>query len=74
MLTGDESVTSGNAFVGGYSILTNLTEAQQSLGTLIVVQIQEDHAQLLSYYYRLLSARRRIVVSVDGQRTFGAVW
>lgn len=32
MLTGDETVTSGNAFVGGYSILSNLTEAQQNLG------------------------------------------
>lgn len=33
MLTGDESVTFGNAFVGGFSILSNLTEAQQNLGS-----------------------------------------
>ena len=32
MLTGDLSVTSGNAFVGGHSILSNLKEAQQNLG------------------------------------------
>jgi len=32
MLTGDETVTAGNAFVGGYSILSNLSEAQQNLG------------------------------------------
>lgn len=33
MLTGDETVTSGNAFVGGHSILSDLREAQQSLGS-----------------------------------------
>ncbi|KAK4029566.1 hypothetical protein OUZ56_022545 [Daphnia magna] len=32
MLTGDETVTNGNAFVGGSSILTDLSEAQQNLG------------------------------------------
>lgn len=32
MLTGDEMVTSGNAFVGGYNILTELSKAQQNLG------------------------------------------
>lgn len=32
MLTGDETVTSGNAFVGGYSIISHLTDAQQNLG------------------------------------------
>jgi len=32
MLTGDETVTSGNAFVGGFSVLSNLREAQQNLG------------------------------------------
>ncbi|XP_059350163.1 phospholipid-transporting ATPase ABCA1-like [Daphnia carinata] len=32
MLTGDETVTSGNAFVGGHSILSDLREAQQNLG------------------------------------------
>jgi ABC-type multidrug transport system ATPase subunit len=37
MLTGDETVTCGNAFVGGYSILSNLTEAQQNLGRLFVI-------------------------------------
>ena len=32
MLTGDETVTSGNAFVGGFSVLSDLTKAQQNLG------------------------------------------
>lgn len=35
MLTGDETVTSGNAFVGGSSVITNLSEAQQNLGWFI---------------------------------------
>jgi ATP-binding cassette subfamily A (ABC1) protein 1 len=37
MLTGDETVTNGNALVGGYSILSNLREAQQNLGKPLVV-------------------------------------
>jgi len=32
MLTGDESVTSGDAFIGKYSILSHLSDAQQNLG------------------------------------------
>ena len=36
MLTGDESVTSGQAYVGGYSILSELDQAQQNLGNYFV--------------------------------------
>jgi len=32
MLTGDETVTSGEAYVGGHSILSELDQAQQNLG------------------------------------------
>ena len=36
MLTGDETVTSGNAFVGSHSILSNLSQAQQNLGWFLI--------------------------------------
>lgn len=32
MLTGDESVTDGEAYVGGHSVLSELDQAQQNLG------------------------------------------
>ena len=62
MLTGDETVTSGNAFVGGYSILSNLTEAQQNLGMPLKRFVSKSliHINLMN---RLLPSRRRSTIA-----------
>jgi len=54
MLTGDESVTSGQAYVGGYSILSELDQAQQNLGycpqedALLSLLTGTEHLQLFA--------------------------
>lgn len=68
MLTGDETVTSGNAFVGGFSILTNLSQARQNLGSTL------NNSNLFSYLilfhlFRLLSARRRSFAAFNWRGT-----
>ena len=54
MLTGDEAVTRGNAYVGGHSILTELQQARQNLGycpqedALLSLLTGTEHLQLFA--------------------------
>lgn len=73
MLTGDESVTEGDAFVGGHSILTDLDRARQNLGycpqedALLPLLTGVEHLQLFA---RL----RGISPSKVNQVTFHAIF
>ncbi|MBN3289285.1 ABCA3 protein, partial [Polypterus senegalus] len=56
MLTGDETVTSGDAFIDGYSILTDIKKVQQRIGYCPQFDALLDHMtgrETLSMYARL---------------------
>lgn len=66
MLTGDESITSGDAFVDGHSILANIKKVQQKIGYCPQFDAALDHMtgrETLSMYARLRGIPERYIGS-----------
>uniref|UniRef100_A0A8C9EWQ7 ATP binding cassette subfamily A member 3 n=1 Tax=Pavo cristatus TaxID=9049 RepID=A0A8C9EWQ7_PAVCR len=66
MLTGDESITSGDAFVDGHSILANIKKVQQRIGYCPQFDALLDHMtgrETLSMYARLRGIPERYISS-----------
>uniref|UniRef100_A0A8C2YFC7 ATP binding cassette subfamily A member 3 n=1 Tax=Coturnix japonica TaxID=93934 RepID=A0A8C2YFC7_COTJA len=66
MLTGDESITSGDAFVDGHSILANIKKVQQRIGYCPQFDALLDHMtgrETLSMYARLRGIPERYIGS-----------
>uniref|UniRef100_A0A8C3SVY6 ATP binding cassette subfamily A member 3 n=1 Tax=Chelydra serpentina TaxID=8475 RepID=A0A8C3SVY6_CHESE len=66
MLTGDESITSGDAYVDGHSILANIKKVQQRIGYCPQFDALLDHMtgrETLSLYARLRGIPERYISS-----------
>ncbi|XP_070811047.1 phospholipid-transporting ATPase ABCA3 [Pituophis catenifer annectens] len=66
MLTGDESITSGDAYVDGHSILANIKKVQQRIGYCPQFDALLDHMtgrETLSMYARLRGIPERYISS-----------
>ncbi|XP_056305293.1 phospholipid-transporting ATPase ABCA3 [Danio aesculapii] len=66
MLTGDESITSGDAFIDGYSILTDVKKVQQRIGYCPQFDAVLDHMtgrETLSMYARLRGIPEKYVTA-----------